>query len=211
MSAVQRIKLAALAGMAGPLLLGSVITILTILEREFMLSIGWKLNAPLDWPSGLALGALGWVMTLTFLLSGLLILIFASGLRLSLPRLPLATLSTWLLIAAGFGMIGLISPTDKTIRTTPATWHGRQHDASFTVIGLTLMPAMILFGFVFLKDRRWKNLALYTWITVALAIPTFWMKGFAFYVFLAAILIWCEVIAFRLRSTSREFEQDFTS
>ena len=198
MSAERRIKLAALAGMIGPLLLGSVITILTILERGFMLSIGWKLNAPLDWPSGLALGPLGWIMTLTFLLSGFLILIFASGLRLSLSRVPLASLSIWLLIAAGFGVIGLISPTDKTIRTTPATWHGRLHDASFTVIGLTLMPAMILFGFVFLRDKHWKNLALYTWITLALAIPTFWMKGVAFYFFLAAILIWCEVIAFRL-------------
>ena len=63
------------------------------------------------------------------------------------------------------------------------------------------MPAMILLGFVFQKDERWKNLAVYTWITVALAIPTFWMKGFAFYFFLLAILIWCEVIALRLRST----------
>jgi hypothetical protein len=60
------------------------------------------------------------------------------------------------------------------------------------------MPAMILLGFVFRKDERWKNLAVYTWITVALAIPTFWIKFFAFYFFLFAILVWCEVMAFRL-------------
>ena len=202
MSAEQRIKLAALAGMVGPLLLGAVITILTILERDFMLSIGWKLDAPLDWPSGLALGPIGWIMTLTFFLSGLLIIVFASGLRLRLPPLRSARIAIWLLILSGVGMMGLISPTDKTIRTTPKTWHGILHDSSFTVIGLTLMPAMILLGFVFLKDKRWKNLAVYTWITVTLAIPTFWMKGFAFYFFLAAILAWCEVIAFRLNSTS---------
>ena len=108
----------------------------------------------------------------------------------------------WLLIAAGYGMIGLISPTDKTLRTTPKTWHGLLHDSSFVVIGVTLFPAMILLGFAFLKDSRWRNLAIYTWVTVALAIPTFWMKGFAFYAFLAAILIWCEVVALRLRSVS---------
>jgi uncharacterized protein DUF998 len=198
MSARQRIQLAALAGMIGPLLLGGVITTLTILERDFMLSIGWKLDAPLDWPSGLALGPIGWLMTLTFFLSGLLIIVFASGLGLSLPRLRSARIAIWLFLLSGVGMIGLISPTDKTIRTTPKTWHGILHDSSFTVIGLTLMPAMILLGFVFLKDVRWKNLAVYTWVTVALAIPTFWMKGFAFYFFLAAILIWCEVIALRL-------------
>jgi hypothetical protein len=200
MNAKQQTKLATWAGILGPLLLGSVIAALTILERNFMLSIGWKFNAPLDWPSGLALGPLGWIMTVTFFLSGLLIILFASGLRLSLPRLRSAGYAIWLLILSGIGMIGLISPTDKTIRTTPKTWHGILHDSSFTVIGLTLMPAMIVLGFVFLKDKRWKNLALYTWLTVVLAVPTFWMKGVAFYIFLAAILIWCEVVALRLRS-----------
>jgi len=199
MNVQQRIKLASWAGIIGPLLLGSVITTLTIAERDFMTSIGWKLNAPLDWPSGLALGPYGWIMTLTFLISGILIIIFASGLRLSLPAFHSALIAIWLLIAAGFGMIGLVSPTDKTIRTTPATWHGRLHDASFAVIGLTLMPAMLLLGFVFFKNGQ-KKLAIYTWITTALAIPTFWLKGLAFYIFLLAILTWCEVIALQLKS-----------
>ena len=201
MSAQQKIRLAAYAGIIGPLLLGSVITLLTIGESDFMTSIGWKLLAPLDWPSGLALGPFGWIMTITFLVSGLLMIVFAWGFRLSLPRTRLATISIWLLVLAGVGLIGLISPTDKTMDRPLRTWHGILHDSSFTVIGLTLMPAMILLGFIFLKDKRWKNLAVYTWITVALAIPTFWLKGFAFYIFLLAILVWCEVIALRLRST----------
>lgn len=200
MSDRQKIRLAAIAGIIGPLLLGGTITILTIVERDFMTSIGWTLRTPLDWPSGLALGPHGWAMTVAFLVSGLLIVVFAAGLRLSLPRGRLACISIWLLILAGVGMIGLISPTDKTILRPLRTWHGILHDSAFVVIGLTLMPAMILFGFVFLKDERWKNLAVYTWITVALAIPTFWMKGFAFYFFLLAILLWCEVIALRLKS-----------
>lgn len=199
----KRVQLAVLAGMVGPLILGSVIAILTLVQRDFMASIGWRLEAPLDWPSGLALGPYGLIMTLTFLLCGILIVIFASGLRLRLPRIKLATISIWLLVLAGVGMIGLVSPTDKTIRTTPRTWHGILHDSSFAVIGLTLMPAMILLGFVFRRDARWKDLAVYTWVTVALAIPTFWMKGFAFYIFLFAILVWCEVIAFRLKGTTK--------
>jgi len=203
MSRQQKISLAAYAGIVGPILLGSVITILTIVERDFMTSIGWKLRVPLDWPSGLALGPYGWIMTLTFAASGILIIIFAVGFRSSLPSGRLATISIWLLVLAGVGMIGLISPTDKTIRTTPKTWHGILHDSSFAVIGLTLMPAMILLGFVFRKDERWKDLAVYTWITVTLAIPTFWIKFFAFYFFLFAILIWCEVMAFRLLRITR--------
>ena len=204
MSSQQQLRLAVYAGIIGPCLLGGVITILTVAERDFMTSIGWKLRAPLDWPSGLALGPYGWIMILTFAISGILIMIFALGLRFSLPAGRLTTISIWLLILAGVGMIGLISPTDKTMDRPLRTWHGILHDSSFTIIGLTLMPAMILLGFVFLKDVRWRNLATYTWITVALAIPTFWMKGLAFYVFLLAILVWCEVIAFRLKSTIPE-------
>jgi hypothetical protein len=200
MSRVQKIRLAAYAGIAGPILLGSVITMLTIVERNFMTSIGWMLRAPLDWPSGLALGPYGWIMTLTFAVSGIFIVVFAAGFRLSLPSGLLPTISTWLFVLAGLGMIGLISPTDKTMDRPLRTWHGILHDSSFVVIGITLMPAMLLLGFVFLKDERWKDLAVYTWITVALAVPTFWMKGFAFYFFLLAILIWCEVMAFRLLS-----------
>lgn len=200
MSKIHRVRLAVLAGIFGPFLLGSVITVLTIVEHDFMRSIGWRLEAPLDWPSGLALAPYGWIMTLTFLLCGLLIILFASGLRLGLPHIRLASISIWLLVLAGVGMIGLVSPTDQTLRTTPRTWPGILHDASFVVIGITLMPAMILLGLVFRRDQRWKNLSVYTWMTVALAVPTFWMKGFAFYLFLLAILVWCEVIALRLRS-----------
>jgi hypothetical protein len=62
------------------------------------------------------------------------------------------------------------------------------------------MPGMLLLGRVFQQNERWKNLALYTWGTLALVIPTFWLKGVAFYVFLLAILTWSEVVAFRLKA-----------
>ena len=194
------IKLAARAGIVGPILFGLVLLILTFVEHDFLLSLGWRPLEPLDWPSGLALGPYGWIMTLTFLISGLLMTLFAYGLRLSLPRSGWTWLSTWLLSTAGLAMIGLTFASDPTIRSTPRTWHGLLHDSFFVVLGLTFMPAMVLLGFAFRKDSRWENLATYTWVTVALAVPTFWLKGFAFYVFLSAALIWCEVIAFRLKS-----------
>ena len=196
------IKLAARAGIIGPILFAAILLTLTILEYEFMLSLGWRPLEPLDWPSGLALGPYGWAMTLTFLISGLMMTLFAYGLRLSLPRSRWNSLSTWLLSIAGLGMVGLTFTTDPTIRTTPHTWHGLLHDSFFVVLGLTFMPAMILLGFAFRKDPHWENLATYTWVTVALAVPTFWLKGLAFYVFLLAALIWCEVIAFRLKSVA---------
>lgn len=194
------IKIAVRAGIIGPVLFGFTLTTLTILKYDFLLSLGWDpIKAPtFDWPSGLALGNYGWIMTATFLLSGLMMTLFTSGLRLNLPQTQLSFVSTVVLSLAGLALAGLAFTTDPTIRSTPATWHGRLHDLSFVLLGFMLMPAMILLGFAFRKDQRWNSLSSYTWITVALALPAFWIKGAAFYVFLLAVLIWSEVMALRL-------------
>ena len=194
------IKLAARAGIIGPTLFGFVLITLTILKYDFLLTLGWHpLKAPtFDWPSGLALGAYGSIMTATFILSGLMLTIFASGLRLSLPRSRMTFISTLTLSLAGLALAGLAFTTDPTIRSTPVTtWHGRLHDLSF-VFGLTLMSALIMLGFAFRHDEYWRSLSNYTWLTVAFAGPAFGLKGAAFYVFLLTVLVWCEVVAVRL-------------
>lgn len=79
----RMLKTAAMCGIAGPILFAGVVVTLSFLERDFMLSLGWDpLTAPTrDWPSGLALGPGGFVMTGAFLASGLLLVFFAFGLR----------------------------------------------------------------------------------------------------------------------------------
>ena len=192
-------RLAALGGIIGPLVFAVMVAGLTLAEASFMRSIGWQpFGNVLDWPSGLALGPYGWLMTINFFISGALMAFFAYGLKLSLQE----KFSTTLLMLAGFAMMGLVFTTDPTIRSYPKTWHGILHDSFFAVLGVMLMAGMLLLGRVFQKNEEWKNLSIYTWGTLALVIPTFWLKGMAFYVFLAAILIWSEVIAFRLRSTA---------
>lgn len=196
-------KVAVISGLIGPLLFALVVTTLTIIQFDFLLSLGWHpFYAPtFDWPSGLALGKYGWIMTATFIVSGLMMSLFASGLRLSLPRSRSTLISTFILSLAGIALAGLAFTTDPTIRSTPATWHGELHDLSFVLLGITLMPSILLLGFVFRNDGYWKGLSLYTWITVALALPTFWFKGAAFYVFMLMVLAWSEVVAIRLGST----------
>jgi hypothetical protein len=192
------IKLAALAGMIGPIVFAGVVTGLTFAEASFMRSIGWQpFGNVLDWPSGLAMGPYGWLMTINFFVCGALMAFFAYGLKLALQE----KLATTLLMLAGFAMMGLVFTTDPTIRSYPKTWHGLLHDSFFAVLGIMLMSGMLLLGRVFQKNEEWKSLSVYTWGTLALVVPTFWLKGMAFYVFLAAILLWSEVVAFRLRST----------
>ena len=188
----------------GPALFAFVLTTLTIVEYDFLLSLGWHpINDPtFDWPSGLALGRFGWIMTTTFILTGFIMTLFARRLFLDLKRTALSKLGTTLMAFAGLFLATLAFTTDPTIRDYPATWHGRLHDLSFVLLGLTLFPAMIFLGFAFRADERWKNLAVYTWGTLALAGPAFFIKGAAFYVFLFAILLWNEIAALRLNSHS---------
>lgn len=197
MSRSRLIKLAALTGLLGPLLFAAVVAGLTIIQADFMRTLGWDPFGPvIDWPSGLALGPYGWLLTVTFPLAGAAMVFFAYGLRLVLRE----KLGTALLMIAGFALMGLVFTTDPTLSSTSRTWHGILHDASFVLLGLTLMPAMLVLGFVFWRNAQWRDLAIYTWCTVALAVPTFWLKGAAFYAFLLAILVWDEVIAVRLKS-----------
>lgn len=196
MNSSRLIRLGALIGMIGPLLFALVIAGLTVVQADFMRSLGWDPFGPvIDWPSGLALGQHGWLMTAAFFLSGSAMIFFAYGLRLALKE----KLATTLMMLAGFAMMGLIFTTDPTLGSTSRTWHGLLHDGFFVLLGLTLMPSMLVLGFVFRQKEQWKDLSIYTWCTVALALPTFWLKGVAFYVFLLAILVWDEVIALRLR------------
>jgi hypothetical membrane protein len=185
----------------GPILFAGVLAILTIVEYDFLLSLGWHpIHDPtFDWPSGLALGKYGWIMTATFIISGMLMMLLGIRLLLDLKPAPASRTGSTLMVFAGLALAALAFTTDPTIRDTPATWHGRLHDLSFVLLGLTLFPAMIVLGFAFRNDERWKNLSIYTWGTILLAAPAFALKGAAFYVFLFAILVWNEVVAMRVR------------
>ena len=197
MSKLRLISLSAWAGILGPALFAGIVTALTFAEAGFMRSIGWEpFGNVLDWPSGLALGPYGWLMTINFFVCGALMAFFAYGLNLALEE----KLATTFLMLAGFAMMGLVFTTDPTIRSYPKTWHGVLHDGFFAVLGVTLMSGMLFLGGVFRQKAQWKDLAIYTWATLALVVPTFWLKGPWFYVFLLAILTWSEVIALRLKN-----------
>ncbi|MBI5822453.1 MAG: DUF998 domain-containing protein [Chloroflexi bacterium] len=186
----------------GPVLFASVLAILTFVKYDFLKSLGWHpIHDPtFDWPSGLALGKYGWVMTATFIISGGLMSLLAARLFLNLKPAPASKVGATLFVFAGLALAALAFTTDPTTLadTIPATWHGRLHDLSFVLLGLTLFPAMIVLGFAFRQNEKWKNLSLYTWLTLALAAPAFALKGAAFYVFLLAILVWNEAVALRL-------------
>jgi len=189
----------------GPALFAAVTTVLTFVQYDFLRGLGWHpLNDPtLDWPSGIALGPYGIIMTLTFIISGGLMAMLGLRLRADLKPGAATTIGSALMVAAGVAMALLAFPTDPTHRTYPLTWHGFLHDMFFVVMGLSLMPGMLVLASSFRVTPGWENFAIYTWGTAGLALPTFFLKGAFFYVFLFSILLWTELIAWKLvRSSS---------
>jgi Protein of unknown function (DUF998) len=192
-------KTAGICGVAGPILFASVVTVLSVIERDFMTSLGWDpLTAPTrDWPSGLALGPGGVVMTVTFLLCGVLLVVFALGLWRSFHAWRAGKAASLFLAAAGCAMCFLSFATDPTNSAVPATLHGRIHDGAFSVLGAALLLSLAAFGFVFKWRGKW-GMAIFSWLTAALTVPSFVVKGIVFYVFLAAFMAWCELTALQL-------------
>ncbi len=86
LSRVRHGRAGALAGMvAGPLFL-LVVAILSVVELDDMHALGWGFTRDDDvpYPSGLALGDAGFVLILSFVLAGALVLTFAAALHTAL-------------------------------------------------------------------------------------------------------------------------------
>ncbi len=198
-------KVGAVAGIIGAALFGAVVLSLTVAQYPFMRSLGWDpvLHPTFDWPSGLALGPDGWIMTDTFVVCGILMSLFAWGLRGQL-RDHAGQVGTILMTWAGVAMMGLAFSTDRSIKPMPISWHGQLHGMSFMALGLMIIPALILLAISFQQNERWRRLAAITWVTFALAVPTFAIRGIVFYAFLAAMLAWNEMAAMRLWRWTQE-------
>ena len=199
---------AAVAGWLGAGVLGGTILGLSIIEYEFMRSLGWHpISAPArDWPSGLALGPYGWAMIGAFLASGAAMLVFARGLRLALEPHGerVSALVGMLLSGSGVALLLLASPTDPTISTITPTLHGMLHDAAFVVLGLTFFPGLICSALAARRDPGAKWFALPTLIVAGLSVPAFVLKGFWFYLFLIAALGWIGIVATQLWRLSQQ-------
>ncbi len=110
--------------MVGPALFALVTVALTVAQYDFMIEIGWRPVAdPAGaWPSGLALGPYGWAQSLSFAVSGLLLVIFALGLHHGMAGSSKA--GPALLLLSGVAMALLAFETDPIVRTGPRTLRG---------------------------------------------------------------------------------------
>jgi uncharacterized membrane protein YidH (DUF202 family) len=191
---------AAVAGSIGPVLFGSVLFALSVLEYDFMLGIGWHPVAnPADaWPSGLALGPYGLAQVANFVVSGILLAFFALGLHLGVRDGHGSPLGPAFLLVAGTAMALMGFETDPIRRIEPRSLHGLIHDAAYVIFVLAFLAAVFSLWRRFEAAPRWRGHARYTLATGMLAVFLLLVPGVAYYLFIVMLLTWIEVTAIRL-------------
>jgi hypothetical protein len=198
---------AALAGMIGAAVFAVVVIFLTLAQYGYMVGLGWKPLGASDvpWPSALALGPLGWLQVLNFAFFGFTLILFALGLHrgvVSSGRLSWA--GPALLVAAGVALMLAAFETDPHLMQGPQTWHGTIHLLAFLLLVLSFLLSLFFWWRRLKRDPRWHGYALYTLLTaflyMALLFASTWQWGF--YLFLANVLFWVELIALQLRRTA---------
>ena len=180
-----------------------MIVIVTILELDFLRSLGWHLVRPGDsppWPSATALGDYGFLTVAAFVIGGSGALAVSVAVRRTL-RVRYSA-AAWALAALGVAMLLLAFPVDRAMaeQRPPTTWHGAVHAAGFALLLLSAVASMVLVAIQSRRDSGWRDLAIPSWVAVAVMVMIFVLAAdrvIGFATVLVVLLAWMVVIALR--------------
>jgi uncharacterized membrane protein YhaH (DUF805 family) len=160
----------------------------------------------------LSLGDLGWLQITNFIVSGLLVVTYAVGMRRVLDGGPAGTWGPLLIGVYGVGMIaaGIFRP-DAAYGFPPGspagvpstmTWHSTLHGLSFLVVVLSLVGACAVFARRFAALRRpgWVAYCVTTaaFALVLAVLGSATAAGLLLLVAAAIMFTWLAVVAVRL-------------
>jgi hypothetical protein len=116
--------------LAGPFFLISV-GLNTWASLGYLHQLGWEFvgGAQVPWPSSLARGPYGWAQIGTFVITGVLIIVFAVAVRDQLPQRRARGFAVVLLALLGMALILAAFRVDTPMLSggSPATWNGWVH------------------------------------------------------------------------------------
>jgi len=192
-------SLLALAGIVGP-----VVLIITNLTASFSVS-GYSLIR--DSISSLAWTPMGWLPSIGFLVVGLLVEVFATGLLFSIRGTRGFRLGIGLLVCFGFGLL-MMGAFREDPTGSPHTIQGTIHMVTAAIVFSVFPIASLLIGLSLRKDPYWKGLFLHTIVTTGLAsafvighlflLDQLSWLGLYERVLVVNIVIWVEIMAIKL-------------
>ena len=181
-------------------------TLLTVVEYDFLTSLGWDpvRRTEIGWPSILALAETGWLLTAALVSCGLLGVGLAVGLYRSTTGAAAARIAALLvgMLAVAVGLEAFT--TDPPAPPGGATWHGDIHDLAYPLVVVLAVVAPVAVGRALRTEPSWRGYGSYSLVTAAILVATLALQAqerfgqLLEYVFFALLLLWLEVIALRL-------------
>jgi hypothetical protein len=203
----------AIAGVvAGPFFLISV-GLNSWASIDYLHRLGWEFvgGEQVPWPSSLARGPYGWAQVVTFVITGLLIMVLAIAVRDQLPRKRASGFAGLLLGLLGVALILAALRVDAPMLKggNPDTWHGWIHGIAFLLIVATGVLAPLTMALAVRGDPSWRpigvvSLAASALIIVFLFVP--WGNA-SFLLAIITLFAWMATIAVRL-ATHQQSQQD---
>jgi hypothetical protein len=163
-------RTSAIAGLlVAPVFVG-VIILLTLIERDFLRSLGWSLtgNNEVPYPSAIARGDVGFLQELNFLVTATLAGIFAVGFRREFRRRIAGLVATAGFCLVVVGVLLNLAPTD--LPDEPTTWHGNVHVIGFLITVLGWVIAYSASGLALRGNPAWRRWRLLGWTPVLLVL-----------------------------------------
>ena len=150
----------AIAGLvAGPFFLISV-GLNSWVSIDYLHRLGWEFvgGEQVPWPSSLARGPYGWAQVVTFVITGLLMVILAIAVGDQLPRRRASSFAVMLLGLLGVALILVAFRVDTPMLGggNPATWHGWIHEIAFLLIVATGVLAPLAMALAVRGDPSWR-------------------------------------------------------
>ena len=204
----------ALCGITGPLLL---------LGAELIVPLSFLNYSPLrDSISLLAWAGFGWITSATFLITGLLLEVFAAVLLLGIRGTRGFRLGILLLTFCGFGLL-IVGAFPTDFPHFYPTFDGTIHGVASKAIFILLPLAILLIAPSLKKDPNWRPLFTYSIATAAFALlwiatyqvwspPELGLFGLYERTLAGVEILWIEVMAFwllRLFLRSVQFPQEY--
>jgi hypothetical protein len=197
----------ALTGIIGPAVLIMANLIASFSEPSYSLIR--------DSISSLVWTPLGWLQSIGFLIVGLLVEVFSTGLLFSIRAAPGFRIGIGLLAGFGFGLLLLGAfPTDPV--GVSSTIQGTIHTVASALVFIVFPIASLLIAVSLRRDQYWKGLFGHTIFSSALAaaliIGRIWLGELSWFglyerILVANTVIWVEIMAIKLLRLSLSHEK----
>jgi len=201
------------AGLVAPPLFAMGLVALTLLQWDYLRDLGfsWTNHGDSAWPSGRARGPVGFGQVVNFLVFGILLLLFFSGLGREVRSGDRGRIASMLLIAFGASWLLVAFPEDGPPFGEPSTWSGYLHGLGFLGVVVSSVAAMTATGRALRHRDEWRG---FTTGSLLAAVGVFFFlfvlvfalelaTTVGIYGFFTVVLVWVEALALRLHSVTQ--------